>query len=290
MAINRVTVFGAGTALGLEIVRLLRERSVDVTATFRTKREGLQEKLQSLGANAVQLELENASAVSNALEGADGVIFTPILTVSKIAAAQLTESQSAVFFSSNNVLIDPHAKVYAALLLAEEEAKSATPGAVILRPTMIYGYPDDGNISQLMRAMRRWPFVPMPGKGTAIQQPIYYKDLAKAAVDALFDPTMRGTTHSVAGPNAVTQRALYALAATAARARIKAVPIPFGPAAGVLAFLEGVGIKLPISAAQMRRAGADKGPRGAAPIITETRLTDGLAALAAALDGKGGGA
>lgn len=218
------------------------------------------------------------------LNDVEGAIFTPILTVSAKAAALLRKDQHAVFCSSNNAAIDHNAEVYAKLRDAEKAVLDAAPQAVILRPTMIYGYPGDGNLSRLMRAMRRWPFVPMPGRGTALQQPTFYKDLAHIAADVLFDESTKGLTRPVAGPKMVSQRTLYKTVAAAADVSAKPIGVPLGPSAALLGLFERVGLRLPVSAAQLQRADMDKTPIGANPILGETTIAEGLAHLAAALD------
>lgn len=50
----------------------------------------------------------------------------------------------------------------------------------ILYPTLIYGTEDDGNISKLIKYMKKNFIVPIFGTGKNYFQPIYYKDLSKA--------------------------------------------------------------------------------------------------------------
>ena len=290
MKTERVLVAGAGGVLGREIVRLLRARGAEAVAAYRTPREGLEGALRALGAEPVRLDLADGGALSSLLAGVDAAIFTPILTVSAPAAKRLRDTQRSVFFSSNNAAIDAHAEIYRQLRAAEETVRSAAPHAAILRPTMIYGYPGDGNMAKLMGAMRRWPLVPLPGKGAALQQPVYYKDLAAAAVEALHDDRARGRVCAVAGPTPVSQRALYAAAAQAAGVKLRTVSAPLRLGAALLAAAERAGMRLPVAAAQLRRAGADKTPQEADVLLGRTPLEEGLKALACALDGGAKGA
>lgn len=284
LARKRILVAGAGGALGRAVVEQLRARGASVIATMRTRRPAQKEIFKQLGVEVRYLDLEDTVSLRDCLRYVDGAIFTPILSVSAVAAQFLRADQSVVFFSSNNVAIDPQAEVYARLLAAEKVTLDAAPHAVILRPTMIYGYPGDGNLSKLMAAMKRLPVTPMPGGGAALQQPLFYKDLASAAVDAFFNDDMRGAKRSVAGPDAVTQRALYAAAAKAAGVKARSVGVPVSAAATMLRWIEATGLRLPVSAAQLRRATIDKTPRGDNVIVTATSLDTGLAVLASALD------
>lgn len=281
MAVERLLVVGAGGAVGLEAARLAVERGVNVTATYRTNRSGVDDAIRACGARPQHADLRNPGAIKSLLADADAAIFTPILTVSALAAGLLDAGQPAVFFSSNNVAIDPQADDYARLLEAEGAVRAAAPQARILRPTMIYGYPGDGNLSVLMRKMRRWPLAPMMGSGGALQQPVYYKDLAQAAVDCLFDAASAGTTRAVAGPAPVTKIALYQAVAAAARATPIIASVPSAPAAVMTRLFERMGLHFPVKSAQFRRADLDKIPLGAETTLTKTSLEEGLRALAA---------
>lgn len=281
---ERVLVVGASRPLGVEIVRVLRAAGREVDATYRTYCKESVQTLDALGATITQLDIADRDALKAHLQNADAAIFIPILTVSQIAAPLLRDDMRAVFFSSNNVAIDHEADVYARLRGAEEAVQAAAPQAVILRPTMIYGYPGDGNISKLMGAMRRLPVMPMPGGGRAMQQPVYYKDVAKAACEACVGATLPGGVHAVAGPEAVSQKALYAAVADAAGARAAILPAPSAAAIAIARMTEAIGLKPPLSSAQLRRANEDKTPKGDAVLLGETPLREGLVALARDLD------
>ena len=289
MSIDRVLVVGAGSALGYEIVRILRAKGVAVKAAYRTKRQGLKERLDALGAGSAQLDLKDRAGLDNLLQDSDAAIFTPILTIAQNAARALRDHQRAIFFSSNNVAVDPEAEVYARLRAAEGAVLKAAPAARILRPTMIYGYPGDGNLSRLIQMMRRSP-VAFLADGDALQQPVYYRDLAEIAVNVLFEPPEAPPIRAVAGPAPVSMRALYKAAANAARARPVVIPVPAAALAPAVRLVERAGLNLPLRAAQLARAGRDKTPASAPVLLGPTALEEGLQALAAALDGDRRGA
>ncbi|MBL4619698.1 MAG: NmrA family NAD(P)-binding protein [Marinicaulis sp.] len=281
---KRILVVGAGGALGLEIVRGLRAQNISVTATYRMHRPSMVKQLSALGAELVQLDLRNEAEVKQCLVDVDGVVFIPILTASKDAAQLLRDTQHAVFFSSNNVSIDPENDTYARLLEAEEETRKNAPHAVILRPTMIYGYAGDGNLSRLMKLMRKFPIIPMPGSGQALQQPVFYKDLAQIAIRSVLCRDLNPGIYAVAGPEAISQRRLYAEIAKAAGGGRKVMSVPIKALTFAILMLEKLGIKPPVSSAQLDRAERNKAPSGVNVVLAPTSLPDGLKSLAEALD------
>lgn len=287
---RKILVVGAGGALGMSCVRELRAKGCQVTASYRTDRPGLLERISSLGAAPVQADLREPSSLHGVLRNVEAAIFTPILTQSIHAAPILAEGQRGVFFSSNNVTVDPAASVYAALLQAEAQLTARRPNVAILRPTMIYGYPGDGNLSRLMTAMRRRPFAPMPGRGAALQQPIFYDDLARIAVDIALKPNLSDKILTIAGPSPISQKELYEAVAAAGGVRPFIFGAPLGLAMKCVAVLEALGVNPPLSAAQLARAEKDKIPLVEPIIYGRTSLPTGLRHLAQGLDGAPAGA
>ncbi len=287
MTRRSVLVAGAGGAVGFEIVRALRVRNCNVTATYRTGRNGLEDRLRALGATPAQWDIADADRGRALLQEVDAAVFSPILTVSEKAAA-LSPDKPMVFFSSNNVDIDPHAPVYEELRAAEERVSAAAPMASILRPTMIYGHAGDGNLSALMRVARRWPLLPMIGNGRAMQQPVFYRDVAAIAADCVEGGG--GGVTAVAGPTVLTQRDLYDEICAAAAARCVILPVPVSLAGVAVGIGRRLGLRTPLTRAQIDRSNRDRTPAHANLRIGDTSLKAGLRELAGALDDSAAGA
>ena len=58
---------------------------------------------------------------------------------------------------------------------------------VILRPTLIYGYGQDKNVSEIARFVRRFGFFPLIGKAQGLRQPVHADDVAEACKAALLN-------------------------------------------------------------------------------------------------------
>ncbi|MEO1311241.1 MAG: NAD-dependent epimerase/dehydratase family protein [Pseudomonadota bacterium] len=253
---DRVLVVGAAGALGRRIVKVLLEDGRAVTAAYRTQtveRRRALEALADAGARVVRLDLRDASALAEIASDADAAVLTPILTISSAAAPGLarTKVRRALFFSSHNVTVDRGDPVYADLRAAEAALERTDLDWRILRPTMIYGTPTDGNVSRLIKAFARAPVAFRPGDGRALQQPIHYDDLARAAVAALDAPACARRAIDVGGPDRLTLADLYRLAAGGKTV----LPIPVPALRLAAAFL---GNRAPLSAAQLARIDADK--------------------------------
>ncbi|XP_028910194.1 NADH dehydrogenase [ubiquinone] 1 alpha subcomplex subunit 9, mitochondrial isoform X2 [Ornithorhynchus anatinus] len=84
--------------------------------------------------------------------------------------------------------------------VGEKVVREAFPGAVILKPSDIFGR-EDRFLNYF--ANNRWfggiPLVSL-GKRT-VKQPVYVVDVSKAIVNAIKDPSTQGKTFVIAGPN-----------------------------------------------------------------------------------------
>jgi uncharacterized protein YbjT (DUF2867 family) len=109
---------------------------------------------------------------------------------------------------------------------AEGEAavQAAFPGAVILRPSIIFGV-EDGFFNRFASMARFGPVLPVVGAGTRFQ-PVYVDDVAQAAVKAATGQAAPGI-YELGGPDVETFRALMARMLAAIQRRRLVVNVPF---------------------------------------------------------------
>ncbi|MES1156534.1 MAG: hypothetical protein ABUL73_02030 [Alphaproteobacteria bacterium] len=276
-------VIGAG-AVGESAALHLRTAGWNVTATMRRDHADVAARLEATGVRVARFDLERDSIEVLLSPDVAAVVLTPILSLSVGAAPRLTKVQSVIAFSSNNVAIDPTALTYVKLAAAEAELCRHVPHATILRPTLIYGDPRLRTLPSIMRWARALPVLPVPGSGRALQQPVFYDDLGRAASSLAQSSAYAGTTFALGGPDVVSMRALFEAAARAAGAKPLLMPTPrwallFGAAL--------FGSRFPFDAAQIARVETDRvaGPQTPLPpeLAPRTTLADGLAKLAAAM-------
>jgi len=136
-------------------------------------------------------------------------------------------------------------------------ARSGVP-FTILRPTMIYGTPDDRNVSQLIRLVRKWSVVPLPGGGKAIFQPVHVNDLASCVLAAFKTSASVGKTYNVPGGSAHSLREMIEIIAGALGKKVSTVSVPLPLAETGAALLGLAGRRYARSAEQIRRLREDK--------------------------------
>ncbi|MGC9451059.1 MAG: NAD-dependent epimerase/dehydratase family protein [Oceanipulchritudo sp.] len=88
--------------------------------------------------------------------------------------------------------------------------ESGLPHAVVLRPVMVYGPGGKGNLPQMVEAVRRGRFPPIPDNGNR-RSMIHVDDLVEFSIRAAIYPIGAGKVYILAGPQAHSTRELYDL-------------------------------------------------------------------------------
>jgi nucleoside-diphosphate-sugar epimerase len=257
----RVHILGGSGFLGSRIVRRLVERGDDVSGTARSKVAA--ERLKALGAEPIigDLSTDEDIARTIAASGADTLVTSVSLGLGYgpriVAAAEEHGLRRAVFVSTTSIFTKLDSQWKPFRLEAERAIRESALAWTIVRPTMIYGAPDDGNMIRLLNLVRRVRIVPLPGGGRGLQQPVHVDDLAGAIVAALDEPAAIGKEYNLAGPDALTLRDVIDHAARATGRRVSMVGVPLRPVAFAARIGERLG-RAPLSAEQIERLAEDK--------------------------------
>jgi NADH dehydrogenase len=121
---------------------------------------------------------------------------------------------------------------------AEEIVRQSGLSWTIFRPSGIVG-PGDQFLTELGRAVRRAPFLPIPGDGEFLLQPVFVGDVVKGITDCLKRPDTEKREFEVGGPERITYNALIDRIAAAQGVRVRKVhiPLPRFPSPGSRNFL-----------------------------------------------------
>lgn len=77
---------------------------------------------------------------------------------------------------------------------------------VVLRPTLVYGFGMDRNVSVITRFIRRFGFFPVLGAARGLRQPVHAGDVASACVAALQRTEATNHAYNVSGAERLTYR------------------------------------------------------------------------------------
>lgn len=220
-----VTVFGATGFVGRNVVRALAEAGFRVRAAVR--RPDLAGHLQPMGAPGqimpVQANLRYPQSIDFALDGAQAAV-----NLVGILAESGAQSFDAVHVDGPAKIAEFAAKhgldglVHMSAIGADENSKArygrskargeravleAFPGAVILRPSIIFG-PEDGFFNRFAEMARISPVIPLVGGGKTKMQPVYVGDVAESVVAVLSGHAHPGAVYELGGPEILSFRKL----------------------------------------------------------------------------------
>jgi NADH dehydrogenase len=222
-----VTVFGGSGFIGSQAVRALAKQGWRLRVAVRKPWQAY--KLRLLG-DVGQIEIVQANVrvpetIAPALEGAEACVYaagTPFESGRQSfellradgprdaaqAAARLGVSKF-VFMSGIGAVADSPSKAARATAEGEAAVRAAIPGAVILRPSVVFG-PGDTFFDKI--AAMAAPSLVMPVfHGATRLQPVFVADVARAIAAALHDPAAAGRTFELGGPSVYTMRELTEL-------------------------------------------------------------------------------
>ena len=239
-----VTVFGGSGFIGRYVVRALAARGYRIRVACR--RPDLAGHLQP-AANVGQVQLVQANlrhrwSVDRAVAGADVVVnLVGILaeggkqTFDSVQArgagwtAQAAADAGAGMVQMSAIGADTESGASYARTKGrgEELVREAAPGAIILRPSIVFG-PEDDFFNRFAGMARIAPALPLIGGGKTLFQPVFVGDVAEAvakAVDGTLEP---GTTWELGGPEVLTFRACLERMLEVIERKRGFISLPFG--------------------------------------------------------------
>ncbi|RJF94362.1 complex I NDUFA9 subunit family protein [Oleomonas cavernae] len=290
MADRLVTVFGGSGFIGRYVVKRLAKQGWRVRVAVRRPQEaGFLRPMGDVGQVAiVQANVRHTPSVTQAVAGADAVInlvgilaeggqqkfhavqaegARRVATAAKAAGVGRFVQLSAIGASAES------AADYARSKAAGEVAvKAAFPGAVILRPSIVFG-PEDQFFNRFAAMARLSPVLPLIGGGETRFQPVYVGDVADAIVAATGDATLAADApFELGGPKVYSFKELMAFVLATTGRKAVLLPIPWAIArlqAAAIGWLPGA----PITADQVKMLAHDNVVGDGAPGLAAFGIT-----------------
>lgn len=249
MSRGLVTIFGGSGFIGRYAARALVKEGWRVRIAVR--KPHLSGDVRLAGppgwVDLAQANIRNRKSVERAVEGADAVVnLVGILyekgkqnfeATQREGAINIAESAAAAgvprLIQISAIGADPDAKSDYARTKAEAEegVRKAFPGAVILRPSIVFG-PEDQFLNKFAGMAASpvanvLPFLPAIGGGKTELQPVYAGDVADAIAAAVTRDDVAGNTYELGGPRVYTFKEIYTYISETIDRKRFALPLPF---------------------------------------------------------------
>jgi len=238
-----VTIFGGSGFLGRHAVRALAKRGYRIRVAVR--RPELANHLQPLGQvgqiHAVQANLRDAASVEAAARDADVVInlvgilfergrqrFDAVHAFGAEAVALAASAFGARLIHVSAIGADERSSSLYARSKAKGErlALAASPSAVVVRPSILFG-PEDDFFNRFASMACFSPAVPLIGGGHTRFQPVFAGDVAAAIVCAMEGRARAGEVYELGGPEVKSFKELMQFVLATIERRRLLIPIPF---------------------------------------------------------------
>jgi uncharacterized protein YbjT (DUF2867 family) len=231
------TVFGGTGFVGRRVVRHLRESGARVRIVSRHPRLSEDEGIEQIAADA-----HDERSVAAAVTGADGIVNAISLyvehgrdtfhsvhveTAAKIArTARRAGIRRFVHVSGIGASATSPSRYIRSRGEGEAAVRAAFPGAVIVRPAVIFAS-DDAFLTTILRLLRSLPAYPIFGDGRTRLQPVYVDDVAAAIAQILRQSQNPYPVYELAGPRIYSYEELLRTIARIAGLRSVLMRMPF---------------------------------------------------------------
>lgn len=212
---NLVTVYGGSGFIGRYIVQKLARSGYRVRVATRRPNEAIFLKTYGMVGQVepILCNIRNESSIRNAMLGADAVV-NCVGILESVGKNKFVEVQhkgadfvsriaselgvkKLVHISAIGADIDSKSKYASSKGLGESSVMKNFSGAIILRPSIVFGF-EDKFFNRFASMARLSPILPIVGGNTKFQ-PVYVDDVARAAVLGINNDVKAGI-YELGGP------------------------------------------------------------------------------------------
>jgi uncharacterized protein YbjT (DUF2867 family) len=232
-----VTVFGGTGFVGRRIVRYLSEAGATVRVASRHPGPAGGDQVTQIATDA-----HDERSVEEAVAGADGVVNAISLYLERgsdtfhsvhveaaariASAARRVGARRLVHLSGIGADVASPSPYIRSRGEGEAAVQAAFPGAVIIRPAVMFA-PDDSFLTTILRLLRVLPAYPIFGDGRTRLQPAHADDIAAAITQVLRQSKKPYPVYELAGPRVYSYEELLRTIARIAGVRPVLMRMPF---------------------------------------------------------------
>jgi NADH dehydrogenase len=190
----------------------------------------------------VQANVRNVPSVARAIDGAEAVVnlvgvlwesgrqtFQTLHVMGAKTVAEQARAAGAkrlVQVSALGADLESSSKYQRTKAQGEAAVRAAFPGAVVIRPSVMFGA-EDKFFNKFGQMAALFPALPLIGGGETKFQPVYVGDVAQVVAKAVVSPAAEGLTYELGGPAVYSFKALMELILRETGRNRVLAPIPF---------------------------------------------------------------
>lgn len=242
-SVRNVIVLGGTGFLGQRVVRRLQDRGCPVSAGTRFPEAAASYRSSwDRGVRLVGMDLADPDTLARALEGASAVVncigfyaetrqqsFQDVHAEGARRIARLARDggvQRLVHISGIGASLQSPSAYVRARAEGEAAVRSVFPGAVILRPSVMFSR-SGAFFGDLQKIVDRLPVIPLFGNGRTRLQPVWAGDVAEAVCRLLDGARAPRKVFELGGPDVFTYRQILRRLAVRSGRRRLLLPVPF---------------------------------------------------------------
>lgn len=241
---DTVAVAGANGFIGSRLLRALEDEGLPSRPLLRRPPQGVaHDAPSSLRAASRFVAYEDSSQLRQALKGCRYLIHAAGRTngsVAELEAANVTTTERLLeaaeaeglerfVYLSSAAAVAGSGPYGRSKREAEARIEASPLRTVVLRPTMVYGPGDRGNLGFVSRVLRFFPLVPVLGGSAFSVQPLWIGDLCRCLIEALRREAPR-SPYLIAGDELLPLKTLLRKLGGAMKLRRLYLPLPLRPA------------------------------------------------------------
>jgi uncharacterized protein YbjT (DUF2867 family) len=258
----KILITGATGFTGQRIVKTLAASKLHDIHIFVRNRDKAAELFHGMDLSIHDGSFENTSLFEKAITGCDILVNTSSLGFGHaetiISACKKAGVKRAVFFGSTSIFTSLNPASKAVRLAAEDAIQKSGLDYTIIRPTMIFGAPGDRNMERLIRYIRKWPAMFVPGSGKFFMQPVFVNDLADAVLKIIGTGATIKKEYNLSGAQAISYDDIVCTIAKQLGKKVLLVHFPYKFVIPLLKFYEKLVSKPKIKAEQILRLNENK--------------------------------
>lgn len=262
----RVLITGASGFIGKEVVSLLQEnpeykiqlfihthpissstRNVEI---FQGDLLNKQSLLAAL--NSIDVVIHIAAAIQHSSQG--HIYLTNVMGTKNLvdACSKQTKKPHIIHISTENVLYPQQSAYGDSKRKAEQYIQQYYPGT-ILRLSTVYGKDDKINLGKIIIFVKKHHYLPIPGNGKSLFQPIHVHDVAVFILHALRDyKRLHGKIFVLAGISQISLNDFVKLISLRLGKKVIFIHLPYSFCLFITKILEIIYPAFPIKSSQIR--------------------------------------